>query len=259
VHTRRLSYVFLLCALPLGYWARSQQNRVDAIPMLRTVRIPVGAAGLLPVSAGATDELPEGPSGFDVLDDGSLLIADPLSTAIQLFDGQGKLRLTWNIGFSADSITVLPGGAVLVREANTGATHAFTREGKPLAGSPPAMPQLPTAQLAPEAGGTVAGIKVEFSRPGSVLRSLEAVAVDRRDTYVALEYSRPGGSDDAIDVDKIVRRYTPDGKLIVETTPLPLHYYFNPVDELRVHNGLIYQLGSTSSELQINIWDTNPR
>src|SRR5262249_3799183 len=82
------------------------------------------------ISSGATDEPAEGPTGFDVLGDGGLLITDNLRSRISHFDSQGKFINAWKVGFAADSLRVLGRSEVLVREASTGNFHAFDSEGQ---------------------------------------------------------------------------------------------------------------------------------
>ena len=62
---------------------------------------------------------------------------------------------------------------------------------------------------------------------------------------------------DAVEVRKSVRKFGPDGAVICETSNMPLDYFIRPTDEIRVRKGVVYELASTESELQINTWDTN--
>src|SRR5215467_7949604 len=87
-----------------GSGARSVSlARVIRIPV-RTLVTPEVAAQSghetndLIVSAAAPDEPPEGPDGFDVLEDGSVAITDPFRKRIAIFDSAGKFRQEWNIG-----------------------------------------------------------------------------------------------------------------------------------------------------------------
>jgi hypothetical protein len=101
-------------------------------------------------------------------------------------------------------------------------------------------------------------ISVRFEEPGSALLSLESLATDPdRGTFVAIETTVSQGGSDEINVRKTVRRYSPQGTLISETSAIPLDYFVLPVDELRVRNGIIYQLMTTRSEVRINEWNTN--
>jgi hypothetical protein len=255
-------------------------QQVKRIPLTRTLRFPVlnalDASGLpspgnraaMAIWPGATDEPPEGPSGFDVFADGSLVVTDPLSRRLVLYDSQGMFKQAWEIGFRPDSVTVTQDGLMLVREANTGQTHIFDREGKTRSGEVARLPVQRQAHVLSRNSGTVpsafpngpAGglISVRFEEPGSALLSLESLATDPdRGTFVAIETTAPQGTSDGINVKKTVRRYSPQGTLLSETSAIPLDYYVLPVDELRVRNGIIYQLMTTRSEVRINEWNTN--
>lgn len=254
-------------------------QQVKRVPLTRTLRFPVlntlDASGrpssvdpaAMVIWPGATDELAEGPKGFDVFADGSLVVTDTLSRRLVLYDSQGKFKQAWEIGFPPDSVTITQNGLMLVREANTGQNHVFDREGKTRSGEArlPVQPQarilsrnsgtVPTAFTNGPAGGL---ISVRFEEPGSALLSLESLATDPdRGTFVAIETTAPQGGSDEINVRKTVRRYSPQGTLLSETSAIPLDYYVLPVDELRVRNGIIYQLMTTRSEVRINEWNTN--
>ena len=213
-------------------------------------------------SAGGTDELPNGPEGFDVLDEAGYLIADPLRRRIVVYDAQGAYRQEWKIGFGADSVTAMPAGLVQVREASTGEIFVFDREGKPRQGGSAAPPAAVVARVLTPKTGTVARptgqpgpLEVKFDKPGLMLLSLEGLGTDSQgNTFVALEAT--GGGDD-VNVNKYVRKYGPQGNLISEIADIPLDYFVHPVNELRVHNGRVYQLMTTNTEVRINIWNTN--
>jgi hypothetical protein len=221
------------------------------------------------ISKGAVDEPPEGPNGFDVLEDGSLLITDPLRSQVSSFDSHGRFRKTWKVGFPADSLTVITGGPVLIREANSGQLRAFDREGTPHSMEGNVLPSRPEAQiLAGKNRATIlrggaddsrrGPLAIQLDKPGLTLLSLESLDVDQKgDAYVALETTAKEEDPEAIRLNKYVRRYSSDGKLLREISDIPLDYYVSPVDELRVHRGVVYQLQTTSSEVRVNIWDTN--
>jgi hypothetical protein len=238
---------------------------VRTIPLSRTVRIPLAttssAAGqgskTLLVSEAGTDELPEGPAAFDVFDDGSLLIADPLSNRLAVFSSRGEYQKEFKIGFAADDVTIMPGGLILVREASTGDNHLIDREGKPRQGETTPPPEA-EAKLLTDKTGTVMRasgglLQVTFDKPGLRLLSIQALATDQEgNTFVALE-ATPGG--EIVDVSKYVQEYAASGKLVSEVADIPLDYYVIPVDELKVRKGVLYQLRSTASEIQINEWE----
>jgi len=251
-------------------------TEVRAVPQTRAVRIPLkplslpdvaqssnADAGTLLFTPGAEDELPEGPDGFDVLEDGNILITDPLRDSISMFDAQGKFKGAWKIGFAADSITALASGLILVREANTGQLHAFDREGKPRPAEGAVLPQPAEARILGEQSGTVARqgggtIEVQFDQPGLRLLSLESLGTDAQgNTYVAMETTAGGSGSEDVNLNKYIRKYSADGKLVSEVVKVPLDYYIVPVDELRVRKGVVYQLTSDKLEVRINVWDMN--
>jgi|SRR5580704_4252650 hypothetical protein len=277
-------FLFLVTALMAGNAGggpRGSGSEVRTIALTRVIRIPVSALSVqesaelqdgdsanLAAWPGAADEPPEGPNGFDVLDDGSFLISDPLRSRIAVFDSQGKFRGAWKIAFAADSITVIPKGLVLVHEASTGQLHVFDSQGQPHPNEGAALPEPAPARVLDSKSGTVSRLAtgdahggpldVRFDIPGLTLLSLQTLATDHEgNTYIALETTAGGEATDAINLKKYVRRYAASGKLVCEITDIPLDYYIAPVDELRVHKGIVYQLMTTSSEVRINVWDTN--
>jgi hypothetical protein len=215
----------------------------------------------LTVTAGGADELPEGPAGFDVFDDGSFLIADPLRKRLAVFAPTGKFVRELKIGFAADSLTIMPGGLIQAREANTGAAYFFDREGQPRKPeeTPPQTGEVhllngQSGTIARPAGGEGGPLHVTFEKPGLRLVSIEGLAADQGNIYVALEAAANG---EKIDVTKYVRKYSAEGKMISEISDLPLDYYVSPVNELRIRKGVLYQLMTTRTEVQINEWDVN--
>ncbi len=257
---------------------------VRKVPLTRTLKIAVVAVdgggntaaaahpapAALGVWPGAPDEPPEGPAGFDVFEDGSVLIADPLLKRLALYDAQGTFKRAWNVGFAADSVRITGSGLVLVREETTGTLRVFDREGNARPDETAAPPSLPHAEVPPggksgtlsAAAGSGPGrpLSVRYDEPGSALLSLEGLDVDPdRGTFVAIETSVPDGGAEAINVRKFIRRYSLQGALVCESTALPLDYYVLPVDEIRVHKGVAYQLLTTRNEVRINEWDTNEK
>lgn len=272
---------FVLVISGSGHEPARPQAEVRLIRLTRTVRIPVsmqeiqptgkiplGDPATLMVSPGAQDEPPNGPAGFDVLDDGSLLICDPLRDSVSVFDGQGKFREAWKIGFAADSLTVGVNGLILVREASTGQLHVLDRQGRSRPTESATLPQAAEARVLTGHSGTVtvppigsAGgrtIEVRFDKPGLRLLSIEGLGTDSQgNIYVALETTTGGEETEGINLNKSVRKYAANGMLVCEVTDIPLDYYVTPVDELRVRKGFLYQLMTGRSEVHINVWDMN--
>jgi hypothetical protein len=269
----------VLCALPAAprFSQSPPESSVRRIVRTRVIHIPLttlgtekgGPARPLPidtllVSAGGQDELPAGPSAFDVFDDDSFLIADPLRQRLAVFDAKGKFLRELKVGFAVDSVTITANGSIQVRQANTGDTYLLDSEGRPRPAAG-VQRQVGEARLVNGQSATVQQLtpdgvhgkllQIRFEKSGLRLVSVENLAADHNgNTYVALE-ATPGG--EQIDVRKYVRKYSPDGKLISEISDIPLDYFISPVNELRVRKGILYQMMTTSSEIQINEWDTN--
>jgi len=277
-----LSIIFVLSALVPGLnFSRTASPAPTpcVVPLSQTLRIPVSmletselpgskdvSVPTLLISSGAVDELPEGPSGFDVLEDGSFVIVDPLRKRICLFDFQGKFRKAWKTGFAADSVTVMKNGLLAVEESGTDTLHAFDRDGiaKPMEAA--AITKYGEARVLSGSSGIVnrasgggsRPLEINYDRQGSRLLSLQILADDAEgNIFVALEGTTAGDSGEEIRLSKSIRRYSSDGTLSCEVPGIPLDYYVPAVDELRVRNGKVYQLLTTKSEVNINVWDTN--
>jgi len=277
------SIIFVLFALVQGLAAprsiASPRLGACVVPLSQTVRIPVSPAGAseqadsrdvsistLLVSKGAVDELPEGPTGFDVLEDGSFVIVDPLRKRICLFNPQGKFRKAWKTGFAADSVTVMKNGLLAVEESGTDMLHVFDRDGVAKPQEAAVLPRYGEARVLSGSSGIVnhisAGgtrtLEINYDRQGSRLLSLQALAEDAEgNIFVAVEGTTAGDSGEEIRLNKSIRRYGSDGTLSREVSDIPLDYYVAPVGELRVRDGKVYQLLTTSSEVKINVWNTN--
>ena len=274
------SCVLLACAFLFTHQQVGQADsstEVRSIVRARVVHIPFATltpkqggstaskpVNTLTVSAGGADEPPEGPAAFDVFDDGSLLIADPLRKRLVIFDARGKFLAELKIGFAADSLEITLSGLIQARQASTGDIHIFDRAGHSRPTGEVKSPQTSEARLLndrsgtvtqPIPGGTKGPLDVRFDKPGLRLVSIESLGTDNRgNTYVALEATAGG---EQVDVSKYVRKYSASGKVISEISDIPLDYYVGPVNELRVRKGVLYQMITTPSELQMNEWDVN--
>jgi len=255
----------------------SQPGKLRTISITRVVRIPLSGmesgqnttASSFPglaVSRGGEDEIPVGPDSFDVYDDGSFLVTDPLLDRISLFNSEGQFKRSWQLGFAADSVKVLSNETFQVRDAKTAAFYVVDQRG----GIHPAEARASdySARItSPQAGVVARGagsgdrntqINVQLDRPGYTLLSLELIGADEDGSaYIALESTQGNTGAEGVSVNKNVRRYSRDGKLLSQTDDLPLDYYVTPVDELRVRKGVVYQLMTTPSEVRLNIWNLN--
>lgn len=273
-----LPFFFITCS------KRQETPSVRTISLTRTIRIPAQImtsdtalapwrlnAGLLTTTGGGEDELPQGPESFEVLPDGGFVIADPLQRRVVFYDSLGNYVTVWPIGLAVNSITLREGGEFAVRQANSGDYFFVDQRGQVLPQS--AQPRRRGGNTAPaEArlldrnrgrigeprarGATGGGIEIAFDSDTTQMVSLQNLGTDAQgNVYAVLEITQ--GNSAAIDVRKIVRKYSAAGRLIAEILDLPLEAEIAPVDELRLHRGCVYQLVPARTEVRINVWDTN--
>ena len=243
-------------------------TRVVSIP-LRTVAAHETAqdtatqSPLLAVSKGGEDEPPQGPDGFDVSADGSFLIADPLMQRLSKFDANGRYVRSFPLDFAPGSVTFRSDGTAEVKAAQSNDVFLLDRNGE--LRRTDATPLRESAKVTSRHDGMFWGsepgsapVNLHLENPALTLLSLQLAGEGEDGSmYVALESTSGSSGDAGIDVNKSVRRYSREGKLISQTDNVPLDYYVTPVDELRVHKGVVYQLMTTPSEVRINIWDLN--
>ncbi|HLK67778.1 MAG TPA: hypothetical protein VKU19_30310 [Bryobacteraceae bacterium] len=237
---------------------------------------PAGDAAALTISEAGEDEPAEGPATFDVWPDGGFVIADPLRQRLVFFDPAGQFRGELQISFAAERVRVLPNNALSVVRTNTGERYIFESDSAGRYGVPRLASERDPDLDAIDAGvvtllsgtqATVTGqpnpntesplVNVRFNAAGESMVSVRRLGADAHQrTYVAIEAASPGSR---VDVRKVVRQYAPGGEQFVELLDIPLDYLVHPVDEFRIRDGVLYQLVPKSSEVRVNIWDTNSR
>src|SRR5262249_52353538 len=207
---------------------------------------PESGSNTLLVSEGASDEPAEGPAAFDVFDDGSLLIADPLRKRLAVFSSSGEYQRELQIGFAADDVTIRPGGVIQVREASTGEMHFIDQDGKPrsqegAAQQPPAESKLLTDKSAAVAlDGGQGMLQVKFEKPGLKLLSIQSLGRDPEgNTYVALEGTAGGAEGGGR---KKEREESGAGQVDTEIGEIPLDYFCSAIHEIRIRKSTGYKL-----------------
>jgi hypothetical protein len=264
----------------------ASNGKAKAVALTRSVTIPARVVadpsaaptdpGMLTISEGGEDEPPEGPTSFDLSSDGGFLIADPLRQRIVFYDAAGKFRSDLLIYFQAERLRVLPNNALSAVRHETGERYIFDVDSSGHYAAPRVATDRDADLDAGDAGvvklvngnqATVTGqpsasaenpmVNVGFSAIGESMVSVRRLGVDvRQRTYVAIEAAFPG---QRVDVRKIVRLYSGNSQALSEMLDIPLDYLVHPVDEFRIRDGVLYQLMPKSSEVRINIWDTNSR
>src|SRR5262249_7774029 len=64
----------------------------------------------LALSAGAEDELPAGPSSFDITPDGGVVLTDPLKQRLVWFDSEGRFVKEMPLGFTPRQVWLADNG-----------------------------------------------------------------------------------------------------------------------------------------------------
>jgi hypothetical protein len=274
------SYGFILF---LFLFSCAEKYTIHTITIKRTIRIPVQVInvsnsqdttmenpGILSVTGGAAEELPLGPEGFDVLDDGGFVITDPLKKRIVFYESLGNYRDQLILNMAVNAVTLGYDSSLEVRKSNSGDIYVVDKNGLI------SLPENKTGLRSYETDKGIAKIlevnrgiisrpsnldikapelEITFESDSAQMISLQHLETDSKaNTYVALE-TTPGT--DIITINKIIRKYGPDGNLISQIIDIPLDYYVYPTRGFRVKNGKVYQLYTRKEAVFINVWDMN--
>jgi len=74
----------------------------------------------LAITLGGEDELPQGPQAFEILPDGSFVVADPLQQRLVFYDSTGTYLRDWKLDYSVDYIQLFEDNSLEIRHAYTG-------------------------------------------------------------------------------------------------------------------------------------------
>jgi len=260
-----------------------KSDAVVAIPLTRSISFrakqvvdPDSASDKteLTLSMAAIDELPEGPTGFDVMSDGGFLITDPLRARLVSYNSQGAFRWDLPIQYRAETVRILVSGDLEIVNAIDSKRYLHVRDAQGNFGPPQlvaagqvsaAQAEAGTSRLINAAHGSVTDfpgsgppgspIEVFFEAPGRRMVSLRRLGKDAQgNSYVALESAADSSS---IDVQTIIRKYAPDGREIGETAGILSDSIVQLVEEFRERAGILYQMVTHATEVRIQVWDTN--
>lgn len=259
--------MFTFCSEP------GSQAGVRQVAVSRTVEIPLqiyaadGAAldpQALTVTAGAEDELPQGPASFDILPDGGFVISDPLRERLVYYDSMGKFIREEALGIAVGSVRSVEGeirvemlyGEEVFRVTGAGRLEPLDNQ--------PLQPETQARRLGASRGmiaravsapGGADTLQIDFQSNTETLVSLQSLGTDAAgNTYVALEVTSGG---DPIRVRKIIRKYGPDKNLAARIEDISLDYFALPIDPFRAKDGRVYQMAVQQSKVLIYVWDTN--
>ncbi len=112
----------------LGFRVSSQTPKggsdAAVVAATRVIQLPVSyiengdsARERLTLSAGAEDELPNGPASFDVTSDGGVVVTDPLKQRLVYFDSEGRFVKDLDLGFTPREVWLAENGTPRVQAA----------------------------------------------------------------------------------------------------------------------------------------------
>ncbi len=266
---RHASWIGMAMALALTGGCSSQPDAGTAVALTqptRTIRLPVqyveagesvkAAEARLSYSAGAEEEMPQGPPAFDVGAGNVLVVSDPLGERLAYYRADGSFLRAQPLGFAPELVSAEGQGAV---RRYTDGTWVSPGTGQPVADPRPALPSgrltgPNRAFLAAPSGLEADGLALGWGGPLD-LASAQPLERDASGTwYIALEVM-----DQELDtVRKIVRKYGRGGNLLAEIRDIASDYYYAPSVEFQVRGGVVYQLEPLDGEVRIHAWDLNP-
>jgi hypothetical protein len=254
--------------------------------MTRSITIPVRALqdrstnsaqpaedGTLTIRPEAQDQQAEGPQSFAVLDDGSLVIADPLADRLAVYSDGGVYQRSIRVGAPV-ALVDREGPGLRLSIAVTGDERVVGLDGQSMGRATIAEARQPSVVLNPDRSSgqirwpgvaAAAGerssneITVQLQQTDRRLASLQVIAGGpNAPVYVVAESVERSGSALST-LTAIVRRYSPQGELDREVQGIPLDYYVTPKTPFRVVNGVLYQLFPKQDAVLIHVWDLRIR
>ncbi|HEY5564683.1 MAG TPA: hypothetical protein VIL33_03770 [Rhodothermia bacterium] len=228
------------------------------------------------------EEVPQGPQGFDVLEDGSFVIADPLGERLAFYDSAGVYLASCELGLAPQSVTRI-GSQFEVRGLHTGAWYrARLLEGEEeseciVEEAPPETVGVRAAEEAGEAElvrdtvnfGTIdwtrgsradrQPLEVSYQSDTTRMVSLQGVGpvtgVNRgfgdELMVVAIEAASPA---ETIRVRKEIQVYDETNRLVALVPDVGVDYFIAPETEFRIHGSKLYQLYPQRDGVRINVW-----
>jgi hypothetical protein len=206
--------------------------------------------------------------------DGGFLVSDPLRRRLVSYNAGGAFRWELPIQYCAERVRVLANGDLETVNTVDSVRYIHVRDARGNFGAPQPAPagqvspddaDAGEAKLVNAAHGTIgdfpgsgtagAPLEVFFEAPGRRMISLRRLGRDAQgNSYVAIE---SGAASATIDVQTIIRKYSPGGQAIAEIQGLATDPVIQPAEPFRQRAGILYQLAPLSKEVRIQVWDTN--
>ena len=228
---------------------------------------PPGQA--LTIRPAQPEQPAEGPSSFDVLADGTIVIADPLAERLVMFGSDGTFKKALGLETPVDDVRVLALGicgspkqfripaASLISTGVACRARTSTR-GKRSSHARRCGLIEPVFCDGPSSSGDRSAapseIAVDLAEPNQRLASLRPIDVERKSVYVSVaSAATSGGSPYSVSV--TVRRYSPTGVLDREVKGISTNADVPPRTPFRVSDGRLYQLSPNIEMVRIYVWD----
>ncbi len=251
------------------------QSRMQTIPTKQVIEIPVAMIdspdagenfeqnpGMLAITPGYEDELPEGPTSFDVLKDGGFAISDPLQNRLVMYDSLGDYRSARMLGFSALRVKSLDNaGDLLIQRTGTEAYFISNATSAPQSTNDPAvikhMEKGGSAKLNSQNSGTITpenggeAFTVSFKNDSLFLASLQYLGNMENKSLVLLEAT---SGKTPIVIYRFLRVYD-QGNWQGQIEGLAEGHLVFPEDEFRLGNGKLYQMVPGKDKLRIYVWE----
>ena len=293
IRFRTVLQLVLPSAMAAGCLLRYEMPVTPSLAMVDVIELPTrlirtgGAAmtagenELVLLDAG-DEEVPQGPQGFDVLEDGSFVIADPLGERLAFYDSAGVYLASCELGLAPQSVTRI-GSQFEVRGLHTGAWYrARLLEGEEgseciVEEAPPETVGVRAAEEAGEAElvrdtvnfGTIdwtrgsradrQPLEVSYQSDTTRMVSLQGVGpvtganrgFGDELMVVAIEAASPA---ETIRVRKEIQVYDETNRLVALVPDVDVDYFIAPVTEFRIHGPKLYQLYPHRDGVRINVW-----
>jgi hypothetical protein len=278
--------IYMICLLLVGEQqflackSNANENTIpENISLYKTIEIPVqlftgsGAnldAEKLTIFIGREDEMPEGPTSFDVRQNGDLVICDPLLQRVVVYDSLGRYIRQLELHLPVSRIQTINGDdSWKLQIASSG--EYFLLDSRATSSSLRMQPvqegfddDQNRAILLKENKGivfksskgnqTIDSFNVNFGSQEKLI-SIQNFGTDQKgNTMVGLESAR--GTDSVL-VNRIIQKYNNKNVLVAQIRDIDVNLFVYPIDQFRIRNERCFQMIPLKDKVIIHIWKLN--
>jgi hypothetical protein len=256
--------------------AHEQTVRTPPTPFMKSYTFETSVKGTNPTEAAkekllvrsaSEDEQAVGPNSFDIGDDGTILVSDPVRERIAVFKTSADNKVAvykseFNLSFAGilkelGPLTARVQSLELDHGKNISNAKLGVKESDPELAAEPAVLSGNNQAVVSRTfqDKSTSPLKLGFIGAGEDLVSIAGLGTDQYGyTFCLLEIGRPGNQ---IDVRRVIRKYAKDGRLAAEIANIPEQQDISPVKEFTVRSGVVYQMVVGKSGTILNHWDLN--